>query len=195
MIVTRTPLRVSLFGGGSDIPEFWHHHSGSVLSFTIDKYIHIALQSVTPKHVKVMYSKVEQVWDVAKLQHDLFKACLQRYNVLEGVEIASFSDIPTKGSGLGSSSTFTVGLLNALNAYNRETITTDKLAALACEVEIVNCHRRIGHQDAYAAAFGGGNLFKFHLLSIMLRGVSWTRICSLSIRERREIRIEFLLPR
>lgn len=162
MIVTRTPLRVSFFGGGSDVEAFYSQHPGAVLSTTIDKYVHLAVQTVARPHYKVMYSEVEQVDDLNHIRHDRVRECLRRFEIDPGIEIGSFADIPTKGTGLGSSSTFTVGLIQALACYTGTRMSRYDIADLASEIEIVNCGQKIGKQDQYAATFGGFNFITFY---------------------------------
>ena len=162
MIVTRTPLRVSFFGGGSDVEAFYSKQPGAVLSTTIDKYIRLAIQRVARPHVKVMYSEVEQVKEVDHIKHDRVRELLKFYDVKSNIEIASFADIPTKGTGLGSSSAFTVGLINGLGAYTGMNATRYMVAERACEIEIKKCGQKIGKQDQYAAAFGGFNRIRFY---------------------------------
>ena len=162
MIVTRTPLRVSFFGGGSDIPQFYEKTPGLVISTTIDRYIQIAVNRCEPKHVRVVYSELEQADTVEQIKHTRAKAVLKRFNINAGIEIASFSDITTRGSGLGSSSTYTVGLINALYNMCMLGYTRRDLAEMACEVEIKDLGEPIGKQDQYAAAFGGFNSIRFN---------------------------------
>lgn len=162
MIVTRTPLRVSFFGGGSDIPQFYETSPGLVISTTIDRYIQIAINRCEPKHVRVVYSELEQADTVDQIKHTRAKAVLKRFGIKTGVEIASFSDITTRGSGLGSSSTYTVGLINAMYNMNKLGYTRRDLAEMACEVEINDLGEPIGKQDQYAAAFGGFNSIRFN---------------------------------
>jgi D-glycero-alpha-D-manno-heptose-7-phosphate kinase len=161
MIVTKTPLRVSFFGGGSDIPQYYQKKAGMVISTSIDKSIHIAVNKSQPSHIKAMYSEIEIVDDVEKLKHNRIKEALKRFKISSNIEIGSFSDVSTKGTGLGSSSTFTVGLLKAL--YNLKYMVHNKrdLAELACEIEIDKCGEPIGKQDQYAAAYGGFNVIRF----------------------------------
>lgn len=161
MIVTKTPLRVSFFGGGSDLEAFYATHGGAVLTTTIDKYIRIAVQRVARPHVKVMYSEVEEVEDIAHIRHDRVRECLKYLGINHNIEIASFADIPTKGTGLGSSSTFTVGLLQALSTYVGVSYGRYDLAEMACMIEIERCKQQIGKQDQYASAFGGFNFIDF----------------------------------
>lgn len=162
MLVTRTPLRISLFGGGSDIPNFYNKSQiGVTLSAAINKYIYIAIQDVAPKHYKIMYSEVEQVSDVSMIKHELVKQCLMHFNHPGQVEIASFADIPTKGTGLGSSSSFTVGLIKGLLAQQNAVLSQSEIAELACFIEINKCNKLIGKQDQYAATFGGINRIEY----------------------------------
>lgn len=168
MIIVRTPLRISLVGGGSDLPAFYENYSpGGVVSFTIDKYVYIAVNHKFDQDIRISYSLTENVADVACIQHELVRECLIRMGVSESIEIISVADIPGKGTGLGSSSAFTVGLLNALSQYrilyngaNYEPIID--VAEAACEIEIEKCGKPIGKQDQYACAYGGMNYFKFH---------------------------------
>ena len=118
MIVTKTPLRVSFFGGGSDLEASYGQHGGAVLTSTIDKYIRLSVQRVARPHIKVMYSDIEKVHDVENVRHDRVREVMKYLGITSNIEIASFADIPTKGTGLGSSSTFTVGLLQGLSAYS-----------------------------------------------------------------------------
>lgn len=161
MIITKTPLRVSFFGGGSDIPQFYQNNRGLVLSTTIDRPIYIAVNGTHTHHAKVMYSEIEVVESSHYLKHDRVREVLQYYGIDNHIEIASFSDIPTKGTGLGSSSTFTVGLLKAINEMLGIQYNNYELAELACHIEIDRCKQPIGKQDQYAAAFGGFNAITF----------------------------------
>lgn len=161
MIVTKTPLRVSFFGGGSDVEAFYGQYQGAVLSTTIDKYIHLAVQEVAQPHYKIMYSEVEQVTNVNHIKHDRVKAALKYFNIPIGIEIASFADIPTKGTGLGSSSAFTAGLVQALAIYTGQTLSRYDVADLSCKIEIEMCGEKIGKQDQYASTFGGFNFITF----------------------------------
>ena len=162
MIVSRTPLRVSFFGGGSDLPVYYREHGGAVLSASIDKYVYLCLNRAFGEGVRVAYSKTEEVARAADLEHRLFRTVLTKLGVETGVEIASIADIPSRGSGLGSSSAFTVGLLNAVHAWQGRRPTREALAAEACEVEIDLCGDPIGKQDQYGAAMGGLNFIRFN---------------------------------
>jgi D-glycero-alpha-D-manno-heptose-7-phosphate kinase len=162
MILTRTPLRISLFGGGSDIPDYYHRASGAVLSTSINKYMYIALCKTAYEGIKLVYNDIETVLDVEHIKHTRVKECLKAFNVSSNVEISSFCEIPTKGTGLGSSSTFTVGLINALKALKNVNLNKRDIAEMACDVEIYKCNEPIGKQDQYAAAFGGMKFYKFY---------------------------------
>lgn len=161
MIVTKTPLRVSFFGGGSDIPDFYEHYKGMVVSTTIDKYIQLAVNICKTDHTRVIYSEMEVALSANEIKHDRVRSALQRFNIKNNIEICSFSDVPTKGTGLGSSSTFTVGLVNALYNMHSRKYNKKDLAETACEIEIKDCKQPIGKQDQYAATYGGFNVIRF----------------------------------
>lgn len=158
MIITRTPLRISFFSGGSDMPSFFLKEKGAALSVTIDKYIYVIYHKTPHLGVKTMYDVIENNADIETMQHAITRESLKLFNVNKDVTIASISDILSKGSGLGSSSAFTVGLLNALakGEYTRE-----RLAQTAYNVERTMCGYPVGKQDQYAASYGGFNLFQF----------------------------------
>lgn len=161
MIVTKTPLRISLFGGGSDIPEFYKEHGGLVISAAINSYIYIAANRCVAPHLKVIYSQLELEHEVDKIKHDRVRETLKYFEIDSNIEIASFSNIPTKGTGLGSSSTFTVGLIKAIMEMRNEGCSRGYLAELASLIEIDKCGEPIGKQDQYAAAYGGVHIYRF----------------------------------
>jgi len=161
MIITTTPLRISFFGGGSDIEQYYNYNPGMVISTTINKYIHIALNKCEPNYVRAVYSETEVVKDSTQLKHDRIKYALDRFGIHSNIEICSFSDVSTKGTGLGSSSTFTVGLLRGLFEHNKMIYNRRDLAEIACDIEINKCRAPIGKQDQYAAAYGGFNVIRF----------------------------------
>jgi D-glycero-alpha-D-manno-heptose-7-phosphate kinase len=161
MIISRTPFRMSYVGGGTDIKTFYKDEPGAVLSTAIDKYMYITVHKKFDGGIRVAYSKTEEVANIDDICHPLVKESLKATGVSGGIEITSTADIPAKGTGLGSSSSYTVGLLIALQAYTGKNISTARLAELACDIEIVKCKEPIGRQDQYAAAFGGLNLFEF----------------------------------
>lgn len=161
MIITRTPFRISFAGGGSDLPAFYKQEPGCVLSTSIDKYMFLAIHPFFDKHkTQLKYSKTELVEDIANIQHPIFRQVLTDYK-LTGIDINSIADIPA-GTGLGSSSSFTVGLLHAVNAYLGKYVSAEQLAAGACDIEINKLGEPIGKQDQYAAAYGGLNFITFN---------------------------------
>jgi D-glycero-alpha-D-manno-heptose-7-phosphate kinase len=162
MIVTKTPLRLSFFGGGSDIPAFFEKSPGLVVSTSINKHIQIAINKCEPRHIKVIYSEFEQVNDVENVKHTRAKEILKHFNVKSNIEIVSFSDITTNGSGLGSSSSYTVGLINGIYNHLKYDYNKKDLAEMACDIEIEKCREPIGKQDQYAAAYGGFNAMHFY---------------------------------
>ncbi len=163
MILTKTPLRISLAGGGSDLPEFFEKHQGAVVSATIDRSIYItAHQHFDPEMLRVAYSKTEIVNHAGELDHALVRAALEDFGISSGLEISSLADIPSKGSGLGSSSAYMVGLVKTLYEGLQSGIELRKgdLAKSAYVVER-STGALCGKQDHYAAAFGGFNLMRF----------------------------------
>lgn len=160
MIITRAPFRVSFCGGGSDLPSFYERYGGCVLSTTIRKYMYLTIHNYFEKdQIVLKYSKTEKVQNFSEIDHKIFKQCLSDFN-LKGVEITSMADIPA-GTGLGSSSTFTVALLHLLYTYIGEYVSKYKLAKDACTVEIEKLGEPIGKQDQFAAAFGGLKFYEF----------------------------------
>jgi D-glycero-alpha-D-manno-heptose-7-phosphate kinase len=162
MIISRTPFRMSFVGGGSDLPAFYHMHSGAVISTAIDKYVYVNINKKFDSGIRVAYSKTEEVSSVMEIEHRIVRASMELLGMEGGIEIASIADIPSSGTGLGSSSSFTVGLLHALNAYLGRFKSNDSLGKDSCDVEIGICKAPIGKQDQYAAAFGGFNFIEFH---------------------------------
>jgi len=162
MIITRTPFRVSFAGGGSDLRGFYSKNGyGAVVSAAINRYMYIVIHPYFHDKIRIKYSKTEDVKSVGEIQHPIVRECLKKVRIEKGIEIASFADVPA-GTGLGSSSAFTVGLLNALYAYRGKTVGKEKLASEACEIEIDILRDPIGKQDQYAAAFGGVNYIRFN---------------------------------
>ena len=155
MIITRTPFRVTLGGGGTDLPSYYSKYGGFIFSFTLDKFMYINLnRSFTDDLIRIKYSKSETVSKVSEIQHDIARECLKKIGLSKGIEIASMADIPA-GSGLGSSSTYTVGLLSALHNLNRNFHSLHDLAEEACEIEMDILDKPMGKQDQYLATFGG----------------------------------------
>ena len=161
MIISRTPFRISFAGGGSDLPSFYHRETGAVLSTSIDKYMYIAIHPFFEKDkIQLKYSKTELVDNIDKIKHPIFREVLNMYG-LTGIDLNSIADIPS-GTGLGSSSSFTVGLLNAVRTYLGKATSGQRLGELACDVEINKVGSPIGKQDQYAAACGGLNFITFY---------------------------------
>jgi D-glycero-alpha-D-manno-heptose-7-phosphate kinase len=161
MIVVQTPLRISLMGGGTDFRQYFLREEGCVLSSAIDKYIYVIIKARYDNQIRVGYTRTELVQDIDELQHDLVRECLRYTGITSGVEIATMGDIPSEGSGLGSSSTVTVGLLNAMYAYLGTPVDQAKLAQIACKIEIDVLGNPIGEQDQYIAAYGGQRFIRF----------------------------------
>lgn len=168
MILTRTPLRISFVGGGSDLRAFYKDEPGAVVSTAINKYIYItAGKHWNPNRVRVSYSTTENVMCADELMHDLVRQAMLLAGVHTGVEITSIAEIPSRGSGLGSSSAYTIGVLNALyrlaDTFDKEYANApDVLARHACQIEISNLGKPIGKQDQYACAYGGLNFITFN---------------------------------
>jgi len=155
VIITQTPLRVGLVGGGTDLPGYYREHGGRVLNAAIDKYVYVIVKQRFDDDVYETYSTKEIVSRVEDLQHELVREAMHMAAVRGGVEITTLADIPSAGSGLGSSSSVPAGLLHALFAYQGRQVTAEELADRACAIEIDRCRKPIGKQDQYAAAFGG----------------------------------------
>jgi D-glycero-alpha-D-manno-heptose-7-phosphate kinase len=162
MIISRTPFRISFVGGGSDMEAFYSRNQGAVLSTSIDKYMYISSHRYFYKNqIQVKYARTETVTNIDELKHPLLREALRKTGITGGIEISSIADIPS-GTGMGSSSSFTVGLLHNLYAINRKFVTHDDLAREACEIEIDIVKEPIGKQDQYAASFGGLNIIYFN---------------------------------
>lgn len=160
MLITRTPVRISLGGGGTDLPSYYGRFGGMVISAAINKYVYIAVNRTFTDDYFLKYSELERVRDVRDIRHPIIREALTLHPVGPSLEIVSVADIPA-GTGLGSSGTFTVGLLRALYAYKREHVVTAALAEEACRIEIDLLSRTVGKQDQYIAAFGGLTCFEF----------------------------------
>jgi D-glycero-alpha-D-manno-heptose-7-phosphate kinase len=161
MIISQTPLRISLAGGGTDLPNYYTKHDGFVVSTAIDKYLYVIIKERFDDLIYVDYSKKEIVNSVDEIQHDLVREAARLTGLKKGFEVMMLADIPSEGSGLGSSSSLTVGLLNAFYQYKGKLVTSQQLAEEACKIEIEILNRPIGKQDQYIAAYGGLKAFKF----------------------------------
>ena len=161
MIVARAPLRMSFVGGGSDLPSYYRHMGGAVLSTSINKYVYIAVNKKFDNDIRLSYSTTEIVQNINQIKHPIVRNSLKFLEIDGGIEITSISDIPSKGSGLGSSSSFAVALLHALYTFKGDKISKEDLGKFSSHVEIDLCGDKIGKQDQYASAFGGLNLIEF----------------------------------
>lgn len=164
MIVTRTPFRISFFGGGTDYPAWYREHGGAVLTTAIDKYCYITCRYLPPffeHHSRIIYTRVENVPDNARIEHPAVRACLRSLGISAGVEIHHDADLPAR-TGLGTSSTFVVGLLHALHALCQQPREPAALARAAIRIEQQELGENVGAQDQIAAAFGGLQLIRFH---------------------------------
>ena len=173
LVTSKTPLRISLMGGGSDLPSFYMKEGeGRVISTTIDKYIYITAHKRYDDLIRASYSKTEVVEKLKDLEHNLIRETLLFLNISSGVEIVSISDVTAHGTGLGSSSAYTVGLLNALSErYSKFNLAND-----ACKIEIEKCREPIGKQDQFAAAFGGLNEIVFNSRETVVKPINISKL-------------------
>lgn len=162
MIISRTPLRISFVGGGSDLKSFYKNEPGAVVSTTINKYIYITVNKKFDQKIRASYSQTEIKDKVSQVKHELIREGLKMVNIKGGIEITSIADIPSEGTGLGSSSSYIVGLLNALYAHLGKHSSAEDLARKACEIEIEKIKKPIGKQDQYIASYGGFNYIQFN---------------------------------
>ena len=160
MLITRTPLRISIGGGGTDLPSYYERFGGFLISAAIDKYVYISINRTFTDDYFLKYSALERVQRIDEIEHPIIRESLQLHPVGPGIEVVSVADIPA-GTGLGSSGAFTVGLLRALHAFKREHASAQRVAEEACHIEIDLLDRPVGKQDQYIAAFGGLTCFEF----------------------------------
>lgn len=161
MIITQTPFRISFAGGGTDLSSYYSDQFGAVFSATLNHHMYVTIHSRFESSFRISYSKTEFADSVGEIRHDLVRQALKQTDIQTPLEITTIADVPA-GTGLGSSSTLTVGLLNALYAYAGKITSPEKLAREACDIEINQLKNPIGKQDQYAAAYGGLNYIKFH---------------------------------
>ncbi len=162
MIITRSPLRISLGGGGTDLPSYYREHTGFLVAAAIDKYVYITLHQTFVQELIVKYSKLERVTSIDQLEHPIIREAMKALQVgAPNLEITSMADIPG-GTGLGSSGSFTTGLLRALHALKKNIVHPAELAEQACDIELNKLGEPIGKQDQYIAAIGGITAFTFH---------------------------------
>ncbi len=171
MIITQTPLRLSLLGGNTDFPKYFNKHGGAVLTMAINKYVYCIVKERFDDEIRVNYSIKEIVNSVSEVKHDLVREAMKLVGVTKGIEITFLSDIPSEGSGLGSSSAVTIGILNALHNFKGESVTKLQLAEEACKIEVDILKKPIGFQDQYACAFGGLNLIEFSKEEILVKPI------------------------
>ena len=162
MIVTQTPLRLSFFGGGTDFPDYYRVGGGAVLTTAIDKYVYVIIKERFDDDIYINYSIKEIVQSVDAIRHDLVREAMRIAGVGRGVEITTLADVPSTGTGLGSSAAVTVGLLHALHTYRGRLVDARTLAEQACRIELEILDRPIGRQDQYISAFGGLRAINFH---------------------------------
>jgi D-glycero-alpha-D-manno-heptose-7-phosphate kinase len=182
VIITQTPLRISFAGGGTDLAAYYAQREGFVVSTAIDKFAYVIVKERFDDQIFLNYMKKEIRADVAEIEHELIREAMRMTGVERGVEVTLLSDIPSEGAGLGSSSSFTVGLLNAFHMYRGEQVTAEQLAQEACEIEIERLGKPIGKQDQYIAAYGGLRSFRFR----RDEGVDVERL-TMDARQRREL--------
>lgn len=161
MIIVQTPLRISFFGGGTDFPSFFMEEGGCVLTSAIDKSIFVTVKERFDTKLRIGYTQTEMVDHIDEIHHDLIRESLRLTGIRLGVEVTTMGDIPSEGSGLGSSSTVTVGALQAMYTYLGEIVSAERLAREACTIEIDTLKKPIGIQDQYIAAYGGLRFFDF----------------------------------
>jgi len=161
MIIVQTPLRISFFGGGTDFPSYFLEEGGCVLSSAIDKFIFVSVKERFDDKLRIGYTQTEMVDSVDEIQHELIREALRMTNIRSSIEVTTMGDIPSEGSGLGSSSTVTVGALHALYTYLGEIVSAERLAREACKIELEMLGKPIGIQDQYIAAFGNLRYFEF----------------------------------
>lgn len=188
MIIVQTPLRVSFFGGGTDFPPFYLSEGGAVLSSAIDKYIFVTIKKRFDQKIRVGYTRAEMVDSIDEIQHSLMREAFRKTGITQGVEIVTMGDIPSEGSGLGSSSTVTVGALHAMYTYLGEIVSAETLAHEACEIEIDTLKKPIGKQDQYIAAYGGLRFFEF-----LKDGTIRSEKIHVDEKSQRELNMNFLL--
>lgn len=161
MIISQTPFRVSFAGGGTDLPAFYREEAGAVLSTTIDQHIYVTIHRRFESTIRVSYSRTETADSIDMVQHELVREAMRMVEIDEPLEITTIGDVPA-GTGMGSSSSLTVGLLTALHGYRHRIASPSRLAQEACRIEIDVLKKPIGRQDQYAAAYGGVNYFRFN---------------------------------
>ena len=173
--LTRSPLRVSLMGGGTDFPSYFNNYNGAVISFTINKYVYVLTKEKFDKKIKLSYSKNEHPKEVKKIKHNLIRHIFNYMKIKNNIEFTSLADIHSHGTGLGSSSAFTLASVASLNSYlNNRSFTKKKMAEIACHIEIEKNKSPIGYQDQYASAFGGFNFINFKKSGVTVKKMNFS---------------------
>jgi D-glycero-alpha-D-manno-heptose-7-phosphate kinase len=162
VIIVQTPLRISFFGGGTDFPAYYREEGGCVLTSAIDKYIFVTVKKRFDQKLRIGYTQTEMVDSIDQINHELIREALRLTGIRNGIEVTTMGDIPSAGSGLGSSSTVTVGSLHAMYSLLGEMVTAEQLAQEACQIELDILNKPIGVQDQYIAAYGGTRFFEFN---------------------------------
>lgn len=162
MIITRTPLRISLFGGGTDFRDFYKREYGAVVGFTLNKYVYVMTHKRFERSIRAGYSKIEIVKHTSELQHDLIREGLHHMKIKGPIDVSTIADVPATGTGLGSSGSVMVGILTALSHYTKKYLKKEEIARIACNIEINKLKRPIGKQDQYFAVYGGLCYFRFN---------------------------------
>jgi len=170
MILSKTPLRISFVGGGTDYFTDFETH-GRVIVTTINKYLYVLLNKKYDQNIRVSYSETENVKNISSIKHVLIKETLKNFKINNGVEVVTSADIPSSGSGLGSSSALTVGLTNAINKFKNLKLNKKNLAKISCKIEVEKCLKPIGMQDQYSTAFGGFNKIEFKKKDIIVKKI------------------------
>jgi len=184
MITSQTPYRVSFAGGGTDLRAFYRQEYGAVLSTTIDQHIYVTIQPRFEPTIRVSYSRTEVARTADEIQHELVRAAMRLVEIDEPLEITTIGDVPA-GTGMGSSSSLTVGLLSARHGYRHRVVSPKSLAEQACRIEIAVLHKPIGRQDQHAAAFGGLNYMRFHPdLTVEVQPVDYRTQTSAELEQR-----------
>jgi D-glycero-alpha-D-manno-heptose-7-phosphate kinase len=188
LIIIQTPLRISFFGGGTDFPSYYLSEGGCVLNSAIDKYIFVTIKKRFDQKLRVGYTRTEMVDSLSEIKHELIREAMRKTRIQQGIEVTTMGDIPSEGSGLGSSSTVTVGALHAMYTYLGEIVSAERLAQEACEIEIDTLGKPIGIQDQYIAAFGNLRFMEF-----LPSGEIRCERVKLNDKLRRELNDNFLL--
>jgi D-glycero-alpha-D-manno-heptose-7-phosphate kinase len=169
MIISRTPLRISFFGGGTDIPSFYQKDYGAVVGIGINKYVYVIVNPRFESDIRLSYSKTEIVKNPKEISHDLARESLLKFGIKSGIEIVTIADVPGSGTGLGSSGSTLVGMLNSLSCYVNDPLEKHELSESSCDIEINTLKQPIGKQDQYFAAYGGLSYFRFEPDGTVLR--------------------------